>query len=324
MPRNRKLFVNKTVLLITSRVEEGLPFVASLFLNLIIWGILAKARKLYPVRVCHFMLMANHIHLLLVVEDPDDVAGFMRYLKVESSHAINRLLGRRKRTVWCDGYDSPIILTIEDVQRYIKYIYLNPIRAKLVTKICHYPGVSSWSLYRGNSRTVTCRAISRDSILPIPKGSLNLREQSRFTQALIATSTEIDFVLEPDAWIDCFTEPQQSNNGLSEKLNAQIFAEIQESERLADTTKVIGRRALQTEPMDRKYQPHTFGRRMICICSDKEIRRHYISWYKNLRDRASEVFKCWKRGEHSLSLPLGLLAPGNLRLTNLNRPFLMA
>jgi hypothetical protein len=34
----------------------------------------------------------------------------MERFKTESAHAVNNLLGREKRTVWCKSYDEPVIL----------------------------------------------------------------------------------------------------------------------------------------------------------------------------------------------------------------------
>lgn len=324
MPRNRKLFVNKTVLFVTSRVEEGLPFVALSFVNLIIWGILARARKRYQVKVCHFIFMANHLHLLIVVDDPDDVAAFMRYIKVETSHAINRLLGRQKRTLWCDGYDSPIVLTVEDVQRYITYIYLNPLKARLVRRVSDYPGVSSWELYRSTSRKVNCRAIARDSITRVPRRSLNHLEQLRIAEALVAEAQEVEFVLEPDAWVECFVAPTKTGTLDAARLNNSILREVSNAEAKLAPAKVLGRKALQVEIINRSYSPKSFARRMICLCSDVEIRKEFITWYKGLQQRANEVFLRWKQGDFTAKLPTGFLAPGNYRLTNLIASGLMA
>jgi REP element-mobilizing transposase RayT len=132
MPRNRKYFANKTVLFVTSRAEEGLPFPCNAVMNLILWGILARAREKHQIKVCHFIFLANHLHMLLVVENPEHVSSFVGYIKCESAHAVNRLLGRRKRTIWEDGYDSPVVLTPDSALNCIGYIYGNPARANLV------------------------------------------------------------------------------------------------------------------------------------------------------------------------------------------------
>ena len=99
MARNRKYYPNRTVLLVSSRIEEGLPIVPSLNLNFIVWGILARAQSMYGVQVCHFVIMSNHFHMLLVVQDPEAVSDFLGYVKAEIAHAINRLQGRRQKTI---------------------------------------------------------------------------------------------------------------------------------------------------------------------------------------------------------------------------------
>ncbi len=70
-----------------------------------------RPRQSFPVRICHILVEATHIHLVVVVINPDHVEAFFRHFKTESAQMINGLLGRNKRTLWYEGYDSPIILT---------------------------------------------------------------------------------------------------------------------------------------------------------------------------------------------------------------------
>jgi hypothetical protein len=44
---------------------------------------------------------------------------------------INRLLGRGKRTLWCEGYDSPVVLTPVRALVAIAYLYANPAKDNL-------------------------------------------------------------------------------------------------------------------------------------------------------------------------------------------------
>ncbi len=53
----------------------------------------------------------THILLVLVVMNPDDVAAFFCHLKTELAHVINELLVRNKRTLRCEGDDSPIVVS---------------------------------------------------------------------------------------------------------------------------------------------------------------------------------------------------------------------
>ena len=144
----RKYFPHNSVIFCTSRIEQGLPLVCTHNLNFIINGILAKATSIYNVEVNHHIFMSNHFHIILRVINPEDVQAFFRYIKTEIAHAVNRLLGRRKRTVWVDRYDSPIVLDAEKLLHLVTYLYLNPVKANLVESIDHYPGVSSWKMFK--------------------------------------------------------------------------------------------------------------------------------------------------------------------------------
>ena len=111
MSRPPRILVPHTVVMLTSRVQQGLPFVCTPLMELILWSALAVAQSLYPLKVIAFVIMGNHIHIIVLIEDPTSVESF----KCETGHAVNRLLGRRQVTVWCQGYDSPAILTLDDL-----------------------------------------------------------------------------------------------------------------------------------------------------------------------------------------------------------------
>ena len=146
-------------------------------MNLIIDGILAKATNDYEIDVNHAIFMANHFHIIVTVVNPGDVKEFFRYLKGEIAHAVNRLLGRRKRTVWVDGYDSPLVLDEDKLKYLISYLYLNPLRANLVNTISEYPGVSSWKMLKAKQSHKDCTKVPRDKITKLHNPALSVSEQ---------------------------------------------------------------------------------------------------------------------------------------------------
>jgi len=95
------------VLFVTFSLEQGLLLLANPLCLAIIKSCLARAQFKHPVTISAFVIEATHVHLILVVNNPEDIPGFIGYFKRESAHMLNRVLGRRKRTVWCEGYDSP-------------------------------------------------------------------------------------------------------------------------------------------------------------------------------------------------------------------------
>src|SRR5690606_7344163 len=139
MPRNPKIFTRRTLVELSFRTEEGLPFAPNLLMKILMENILARAQTMYPIVIVKYVVMPNHVHIMVVVKDPQNVPRFVEYLKRESAYVVNALLGRKKHTVWCDGYDSPVILDAETAIRKLTYVSINPLSAELIKKASNYP-----------------------------------------------------------------------------------------------------------------------------------------------------------------------------------------
>lgn len=317
MPKNRKYFPHKSVLFVTSRTEEGLPLVPTHNLNFIIYGILAKAGTMYDVKVCHFLFMSNHFHMILVVQNPEHVSEYMRYVKGEIAHAINLLLGRRQRTIWKHGYDSPILLTSDDVLRYINYIYLNPVKAGLVDSIDDYPGVSSWNMYISGRYAHKYKHLRRTSIDKLISPALPVNEQKRIVEHYSSDKVqgfEQTLVIEPYAWVDSF-----AGDISIEEAKLYTLSKIKEEQSLYKSRRdkpVIGQTALRRGSMIKDHTPNKHTRRMICICYDKEYRKGFIEHFKSLCEMAKVAYESWKKGDFSIKIPPGLFSPRPVSLAS--------
>jgi putative transposase len=93
-----------------------------------------------------YVLMGNHIHLLITPTEDTAAGLFMKRLGQRYTQYFN---GRYKRsgTLWEGRYKSSLIET----QRYLlicyRYIELNPVRAQLTEQ----PGQYQWSSYQHNA-----------------------------------------------------------------------------------------------------------------------------------------------------------------------------
>jgi putative transposase len=98
------------------------------------------------VAVHAYVLMTNHVHLLMTAADADGIPEVMKLLGQRYVHYINR---RRQRTgtLWQGRYRSCLV----DSEGYLlachRYIELNPVRAGMVG----HPGDYRWSSYAGNA-----------------------------------------------------------------------------------------------------------------------------------------------------------------------------
>jgi len=75
MAKKMKYHPHGSVLFCTFCLEEGLLLLSNPLCIAIIKSCLARAQVLYPVKICHLMTEATHVHLILVVDNPDDVSG---------------------------------------------------------------------------------------------------------------------------------------------------------------------------------------------------------------------------------------------------------
>jgi REP element-mobilizing transposase RayT/predicted protein tyrosine phosphatase len=324
MAKKRKLYVEDTVLFISSRVEKNLPFPAYPLINTALLGIIARAKSLYDISVCHFLFMANHFHMLVVVRKPEDVSNFLRLLKLESAAAINRICGVRQNTIWTDGFDDPIVLTSDKVIDIIKYIYKNPATAHLVNSINQYPGISSWNMFKSKEYSKQCVWLKRSEFYKID--NLNLmtdRKQQEIINELAGKEPKFHtFTLEPNAWMQCFPEYQSID---ADSINNKIIKEILEEERkIEHPTDIVGVKKLKTQTINKEYKSSKFGKRMFCISSNIELRKAYISYFKTTSQMAALAYKKIKNGICDVLFPPGTFMPGGMFLEPLQPSLFLA
>ena len=318
MPRNNKRFINQTVIEVTFRTEEGLPLPPKPYIQEILLGILAKAQQLYPVRICSIVVMSNHIHLIFVVLNPGDIYEFVGYIKRESAHAINNLLGRNQHTVWQQGYDSPCIASAEAVMNRLAYHYTNPQRAGLVEKIEDYPNINTWEALNSGVQRIPAKRIHRYSIPELPKFTVSLNREEEIAQELRESSSEdLELVIEPNAWMDCFEESKGSD---PKTLNAEIVNRVRAIEKNLTANRprgVLGAHKLKLQRIDTPHTPKKSGKKMIVIDTIRARCKAYIKWFKVDQEQARESRKRRDRCESSVPLPPGFFLPGGALLANI-------
>lgn len=333
MPSLKRCIIHNSLVEVCFRTEEGLPFVATAYMKLIMRSIMASAQTLYPTTVCHFVLMANHMHLLLVVKNPEDFVSFIGYIKRESAHAVNHLLGRQKHTVWCERYDDPKILDPDKAVQRIVYLYTNPQKANLVETIDEYPNLSTWQAFLSGGEELTVGRIARSSIPELYSANLTPKQQRQLVAALEdSAGEEQTLIIEPDAWMQCFSELRNAN---PEEVNEKILAAIRQEEELLQKHRaqnglpVLGATALQHANMRKVYTPQKRGKRMICLSSVIEYRKRFIEFYKDytgyktrnereaMQPRTRTATRIHSHHDWLSAIPPGLFLPGGRLFANL-------
>lgn len=99
---------------------------------------------------CHcaihaYVLMTNHVHLLISAERVDGPAKLMQSLGRRYVQYINRAY-RRSGSLWEGRYKSSLVQAESYLFTCMRYIELNPVRAGMVSDPAQY----RWSSYRHN------------------------------------------------------------------------------------------------------------------------------------------------------------------------------
>ncbi len=98
---------------------------------------------------CHvhaYVLMTNHVHLLLTPKEKDSAGALMKLLGQRYVQYINRTY-QRSGTLWEGRFRSCIAQEDNYLLHCQRYIELNPVRATMV----EHPAEYRWSSYRSNA-----------------------------------------------------------------------------------------------------------------------------------------------------------------------------
>ena len=107
---------------------------------------LAEYASLSDCAIHAYVLMTNHVHLLLTPQQSDSAALLMRRQGQRYAQYVNRTY-QRSGTLWEGRYRSCIAQDERYVLACYRYIEMNPVRANMVEHPAEYP----WSSYLVNA-----------------------------------------------------------------------------------------------------------------------------------------------------------------------------
>jgi len=107
---------------------------------------LTEQAEHYGCAIHAYVLMTNHVHLLLTPSETDSASQLMKHVGQRYVQYINRTY-RRTGTLWEGRFRSCLVQEENYVLTCYRYIELNPVRAGMVKEPSEYP----WSSYRTNA-----------------------------------------------------------------------------------------------------------------------------------------------------------------------------
>ncbi|MEJ2405980.1 MAG: transposase [Candidatus Thiodiazotropha sp.] len=101
-----------------------------------------QSSEKYHVAVHAYVLMTNHVHLLVTTKQDGDLSHFMQHIGRRYVRYVN-VAYKRSGTLWEGRFKSSVV----DVEHYLltcyRYIELNPVRAGMTERPSEYPWSSA-------------------------------------------------------------------------------------------------------------------------------------------------------------------------------------
>ncbi|MFB1510307.1 MAG: transposase [Thiocapsa sp. C3-sup] len=85
-----------------------------------------------------WVVMPDHIHWLLQLDDSLSLPSVLKAFKARSAHRVNAYL-RRQGPLWQKAFHDHAIRQEEDIRQIARYIVANRVRAGLVERVGDYP-----------------------------------------------------------------------------------------------------------------------------------------------------------------------------------------
>lgn len=140
-----------------------------------------------------FVLMTNHVHLLVT---PSDEQGVSRLMQAQGRKYVQyfNFTHHRTGTLWEGRYKSTLVDADNYVLAVYRYIELNPVRAGMVSHASEYP----WSSYQSNAAGKSIKLLTPHTLY-LRLGDTSAERQDAYRSLFQGTMPEQDITAIRDA-----------------------------------------------------------------------------------------------------------------------------
>lgn len=262
--------------------------------NDLILGIVGRAQEHFPVRIHAFVVLSNHAHWLLSVDNAAQLAGFMGFVCGNVAREIGGLHDWRHR-FWARRYRAIVVADETSAVARLRYLLCHGCKENLVERPKDWPGVSCIKALTSRSQLFgtwfdrTAEGNARRRGEKVAAGRFARRYQVTLTP------------------LPCWNSLSPA---LYRRACAEIVAEIevQERNRRGLDGPVLGVAAVLSQlPHD---QPAAFVARPAPLvhASSREVARVFVAGYRAFVDAFRYACDCLRRGV-AASFPEGAFPP---------------
>lgn len=146
MPRKPRFFIPGIPVHVVQRGHSRNPvfYEPSDYSAYLEW--LGEAADKYNCAIHAYVLMTNHVHLLVTPDNKDGVSRMMQFVGRKYVPYINYYYGT-SGSIWEGRYKASLVQEDSYLLSCMRYIELNPVRANMVKS----PSAYRWSSYRANA-----------------------------------------------------------------------------------------------------------------------------------------------------------------------------
>lgn len=142
--------------LVTMKLERGLPSLRRSATLAVLHDTFRAGADRHGMRLIHFSIQSNHIHLLVEARDTPSLSRGMQGLAVRIARALNRSWERRGR-VFADRFHSRILRTPGEVRYALGYVLNNArkhgVRVEGLDRFASGAAFDGWTSEGVNSRS---------------------------------------------------------------------------------------------------------------------------------------------------------------------------
>ncbi len=178
---------------------------------------LGEASKRYGIQIHSFVLMTNHVHLLITPPETISTSLFMQYIGRRYAPYMNQKYGKNG-SIWEGRYKASLVQVEDYFLATMRYIELNPVRAGMVESPSHY----RWSSFCHNSGLRAISFVRYHSVYISLAGS----DEARFETYKELFRSQLDQEVMKqiaDAWL---TGTPLGNDYFREKVEAQLLQKV--------------------------------------------------------------------------------------------------
>ena len=174
--RNRNILLNYNCFFLTTSFKDWIKLLLhDSYYDLILRSLEYCLNK-YDANLVAYVLMPDHIHLIIFYNNKTEVSGLMRDFKKYTSVKIRKKLeedkrvdiieklvyvkGGQKYKVWQDRFDAQLIISKSVLLTKINYIHNNPVKRGLVSNSVEWE-YSSAEYYLGRVNEETMNILLR-------------------------------------------------------------------------------------------------------------------------------------------------------------------